>query len=143
MAVWQTPKTDWHYSIDENGDYQGDRFDYRDFNRIKNNLTYLRDLAIRLYATFYIENVGDDRKPQDYFYADEINMLERNLNAINKGTYKRDYGASPMYYDNGNTMDYIELNRLESATLDLYTRLTNQQQGLRQFTWNFGIKGGF
>jgi hypothetical protein len=39
-------------------------------------------------------------------------------------------------------MDYVELNRLESAILDLYNRLNNQADGRRNFTWNFGMKGG-
>ncbi len=37
-------------------------------------------------------------------------------------------------------MDFYELNRLEGAILDLYSRLTNEFEGRRMFTWNFGIK---
>lgn len=48
--AWETPKTDWYGETDSDGVYSGDRFDYRDFNRIKNNLQYLRDLAIYLYG---------------------------------------------------------------------------------------------
>lgn len=40
-------------------------------------------------------------------------------------------------------MDYTELNRLESAILDLYDKLTNQYESRRMFQWNFGIKGVF
>ena len=29
-----------------------------------------------------------------------------------------------------------------SAILDLYDRLTNESEGRRTFTWNFGMKGG-
>ena len=46
------------------------------------------------------------------------------------------------YVDNGRTMDFTELNRLESAMLDLYDRLSNESEGRRMFTWNFGMKGG-
>ena len=81
--AWQTPKTDWHGAVDANGVYSGDRFNAADFNRIKNNLTYLRDHAIKVYAEFNIVSLGNDRTPKDYFYADEINQLEANLVTIN------------------------------------------------------------
>lgn len=140
--MWQTPKTDWHGTVDTEGHYIGDRFNAVDFNRIKNNLDYLREMAIKLYKEFSIVSLGADRTPQDYFYADEINQLEANLNTINANTFKVSYGSTPTYVDNGNTMDFAELNRLESATLDLYDKLKNQTDGRRMFTWNFGMKGG-
>lgn len=140
--AWVKPKTDWHGSVDEAGVYSGDRFNAVDFNRIKNNLAYLRELALTMYDKFDIVSLGNDRTPKDYFYADEINKLEQNLVTINNKTLRRSYGAAPNYTDNGNTMDFVELNRLESAILDLYNRLTNQSEGRRMFKWNFGMKGG-
>lgn len=139
--AWTTPKTDWQGSTSD-GVYTGDRFNAVDFNRIKNNLIYLRELAIQMYATFTIETVSDDKAVGDFFYADEINAMEQNLATINSNTIKRSYGNTQTFEDNGNTMDYAELNRLESAILDLYDRLTNQHDGRRMFEWNFGMKGG-
>lgn len=141
--AWQTPKTDWHGAIDSEGNYIGDRFNASDFNRIKNNLTYLRDLASRLYDEFSIASLGGDRTPADYFYADEINQLEKNLDTINSNSLKRSYGTAPVYVDNGNTMDYVELNRLEGAILDLYNKLTNQYNGRRNLTFMLGAKEDF
>lgn len=140
--AWTTPKTDWYGANDENGVYHGDRFNAVDFNRIKNNLAYLRELAITMYAEFSIVSLGSDRTTSSYFYADEINQLEQNLVTINANTIKRSYGSSPTYNDNGKTMDYRELNRLEGAILDLYDKLTNQSDGRRTLEWNFGMKGG-
>lgn len=140
--AWETPKTDWYGETDAEGIYTGDRFNAVDFNRIKNNLEFLRDLAITMYEEFAINKLGDDRTAKDYFYADEINDLEENLNTINTKSINRSYGSPPTYYDNGNVMDFTELNRLESAILDLYNRLTNESEGRRMFTWNFGMKGG-
>lgn len=140
--MWQTPKTNWYGAVDANGVYSGDRFNAVDFNRIKNNLQYVRDLAITLYKEFDIVSLGDDRTEKDYFYADEINQLEVNLNTINNNTLKLSYGTAPTYVENGNTMDFAELNRLEGAILDLYDKLTNQSEGRRMFQWNFGIKEG-
>lgn len=139
--MWTTPKTDWHGEVID-GVYIGDRFNAVDFNRIKNNLQYLAELAVKMYDEFSIHSLGSDRTPKDYFYADEINKLEQNLNTINSKSLKRSYGNTPIYSDNGNTMDFVELNRLEGAILDLYDRLTNQAEGRRTLTWNFGMKGG-
>lgn len=139
---WETPKTDWHGSVDSEGNYVGDRFNAADFNRIKNNLDYLREIIIKMYDEFSLVSLGADRTPVDYFYADEINQLEENLNTVNNNSIKMSYGTAPIYFDNGNTMDFIELNRLESAILDLYERLINEYNGRRMFTWNFGTKGG-
>lgn len=139
--AWSTPKTDW-YGETTDGVYSGDRFNATDFNRIKNNLEYLRELAIKMYDEFNIHSLGSDRAVGAYFYADEINKLEENLNTINSKSLKRSYGTTPVYADNGNTPDFKELNRLEGAILDLYDRLTNQSDGRRTFTWNFGMKGG-
>ena len=51
--------------------------------------------------------------------------------------------AYPVSYTHlGNTMDFAELHRLASAILDLYDRLTNESEGRRMFTWNFGMRGG-
>lgn len=140
--AWETPKTDWYGATDADGNYAGDRFNAADFNRIKNNLDYLRELAIKLYEEFSLVSLGEDRTPVDYFYADEINQLEENLNTVNDNTLQRSYGTAPTYVDNGNVMDYVELNRLEGAILDLYDRLINESEGRRMFTWNFGMKGG-
>ena len=140
--MWVTPKTDWHYELDSDGLYIGDRFNAVDFNRIKNNLEYLRGLAIKMYDEFTIHALGTDRTPTDYFYADEINQLEENLNTINYNSIKRSYGTAPSYTANGNIMDFTELNRLEGAILDLYDKLSNQNDGRRTFTWNLGMKGG-
>lgn len=139
--AWEAPKTDWFGQMVD-GVYVGDRFNATDFNRIKNNLSYLRELALKMYDEFTIHSLGEDRTPVDFFYADEINKLEENLNTINSNTIKRSYGVAPTYTDNGNTMTFTELNRLESAILDLYDRLTNQSEGRRTLQFNFGMKGG-
>ncbi len=139
--AWETPKTDWYGEVVD-GAYVGDRFNATDFNRIKNNLSYLRELAIKMYEEFSINNIGNDKIPSDFFYADEINKMEQNLDTINSKTIKRSYGTAPTYSDNGATMTFTELNRLEGAILDLYDRLTNEREGQRNLQWNFGMKGG-
>lgn len=57
---WTTPKTDWYGYTDGDGIYHGDRFNTEDFNRIKNNLAYLREIAVAMYQEFSINDLGDD-----------------------------------------------------------------------------------
>jgi len=134
MATWQTPKTDWVSS---------DYFNAADYNRIKNNLIYLRDYAVKLYEKeFSIGTVSEDKTYSDFFYAEEINQMETNLVTITSNSVKTSYGTAPTYAANGKVMDYVELNRLESAILDVYSRLTNVENGRRMFEWNFGFEGG-
>ena len=54
---WSTPKTDWNGETVD-GVYTGDRFNAVDFNRIKNNLEYLRELAIKMYDEFAIQSLS-------------------------------------------------------------------------------------
>ena len=132
--AWVTPKTNW---------VAGDYFNASDYNRIKNNLAHLRDMAIALYPTFDILPVSNDKSIGDFFYVDEINAMEMNLETINTHTMNQDYGTTPSYADNDRMPRYVEFNRLESATLSLYSLLTNQKEGQHHFEWNFGIGGMF
>lgn len=137
--AWTTPKTDWYGSTDANGVYTGDRFNASDYNRIKNNLLVLYAFALEQYKAFDIKDMGTDKTYSDYLYADEINTIEKNFKAINNGTLKGSYGDMPTYYDNGSMMDYKELNRLESAMLDIYNKLSIVRTSKRRFIWQFGM----
>lgn len=140
---WQPPKTDWYGETDSGGTYRGDRFNSEDFNRIKNNLIYLQEVANSMYAAFSINDVGNDRGKEEYFYADEIALLQENIDIIAEKTIGSDYGEYPNYIANGKLFDFNELNRIESATLDLYNKLINQYKGRRMFTFMLGLKGVF
>lgn len=137
---WIKPKTDWSISYDVDGNYTGDYFNIVDYNRIKNNMAYLHMMASKLYSDFKILDQGEDKTYSDYLYADEINTLEENFQTINEKSINKNYGESPSYTTNGIIMDYIELNRLEGAMLDLYQNIKNAYYGRRMFTWNFGIR---
>lgn len=142
MASWIEPKTDWYGFSDGNGTYFGDRFNVEDYNRIKNNLNYLHTIAIVMYPDFSISDMGEDKQKNDYPYADEINAIESNLEIISKNTLARNYGETQVFMPQGNTFDYEELNRIESATLDLYNKLINQFRGRRMLQFQFGTNGG-
>ena len=79
--MWQEPKTDWVIT---------DSFNFEDYNRIKNNIAYLRELSRTLYIDFPYENMGDDKTGYaDFPYAEEFNNLEDNLESIKDNTFGR------------------------------------------------------
>lgn len=146
MAItiaWVAPKINWYGHTDAEGIYHGDRFNAEDYNRIKNNLQFLRNLAVTLYPDFDIEDMGDDKCEEDFPYADEINRMENNLDTIVASTLKKNYGSPPIFVDNGAFIDYTELNRIESATLDLYNKLVAQHEGRRMLTFMLGSREVF
>lgn len=142
MALWETPKTDWHGFVNGNGDYEGDRFNSTDYNRIKNNIQYLRNMAVEMYKEFDIEPLPD-KGAADYPYADEINTIETNLETVAANTFRKNYGQKIIFSDNAAFIDFNELNRIESATLDLYNQLSNQHEGRRMLTFMLGPREVF
>lgn len=139
---WSTPKTNWNASHDEAGNYTGDYFNCSDYNRIKENLIYLRNIGVVTHPDFVIKDLGTDKTVEDYLYADEVNLLEETLDTINQNTLNMQYGNTKTFAENGSMIDADELNRIESAILDLYNRITNEAAGRRKFNWCFGMKGG-
>lgn len=127
---WTEPKTNWTAS---------DRLNAEDYNRIKNNLTYLHELGTELYPSFSFADMGEDKGVADHYFAREFNALESNLAAINNGTYPRDYGPWQTFADNGVFIGYEELNRLESATLGIYHMLTAQKKCVNRLAITLGI----
>ena len=127
---WIEPKTDWTSQ---------DTFNFSDYNRIKNNIAYLRERAVKLVKPFEIQDMGDDMTPYaELFEASKFNTIEQNLETINNNAYLKDYGTKQTFYDNGVFIAYAELNRIESATLDIYNMLGRQEIGLRRLAFRLG-----
>lgn len=142
MATWTTPKTNWRGTSAEDGTYTGDYFSYVDFNRIRNNLDYLTDLAGQLYVLRLTGDLPSTKVVTDYPYADEINLLEKRLHEINAQSIKRSIGTQKTFYDNGAFIDADELNRIESATLTLNRILTEQAGGRKMLRFRLGLPSG-
>lgn len=127
--MWTSPKTNWKSS---------DYFNIEDYNRIKNNLDYIHVMALELYSEFPFAEMGEDKTYSDYYYADEINRFESNLEGINTGTFPRSIGESVTYYDNQPFIDYIELNRIEAGIYAIYKILYGQSKGRRRLSFRLG-----
>lgn len=131
--AWIEPKTDWTSST---------RFNIEDYNRIKNNLTYLHDVALVRIGTFDIEDMGsdlvvgvDESKNWD---VNVFNAFENNLHTISNKIINADIGGKKTFYENGVFPDFAELNRIESVMLRNKNALDNLSAGLRRIPFKFG-----
>jgi len=128
---WTDPKTDW---------VSTDKFNYSDYNRIKNNLMYLQYLAADLNRSFEVTDLGDDIDSYEHLWtATEFNALETVLDAINDATISYDIGSTQTFESNGPFIMYTELIRIEEACLNLYTLLLNLYTGRRTLTAVLGF----
>lgn len=117
--AWETPKTDWT---------DNDRFNISDYNRIKNNLNYLQELGSEIYSFFEIDDMGEDKTSYaEYWKPAEFNLFESNLDLIKEVFPQSDIGIRKTFFENAPFIDYIELNRIESAMLNYYQMGTTQK----------------
>ena len=130
--MWTKSKIDWEMSS---------RFDMRDYNRIKNNLDYLKELFLNLQPTVPWQNMGADKGYTDYPYADDINKFEDNLDTLNNSFINLGIGDKKTFYENQPFIDFNELNRIEKGIMMLYTHLegSSRARPTLKFTLNGGI----
>lgn len=130
VTLWHTPKTNWKPT---------DRFNFVDYNRIKNNLTWLHEKAQELWKPFDIEDMGDDITDySSYWKVRFFNAWEENLEIINKNIFTQDYGERQIFFENGAFIQWNELNRIESAILEMRDILDRQEAGLRRLSFRLG-----
>ena len=130
--AWTEPKIDWSAGTGASI-YDGDRFTYRDFNRIKNNIMYLYELATQIYPInaeiarreadpsyyFTLTDGYADRTITDFIYADEANFFEERLDFLKTTTGVQTPGSKSTFNDNGIFMHANQLNYIEQLTKDL------------------------
>ena len=145
--AWITPKTDWKAQYNGAGEYVADFFNIEDYNRIKNNLVYIRNLATGLFYGVPTISVGVDKHypianspdwNNDNFFADEINLIEDGLEKLDNFIKLFNHGKKKTFYENGRFIDYTELNRIESAELELYTYIKDSIAGKMHLAIHFG-----
>jgi len=148
--AWTTPKTDWKAEYSNINIYLGDFFNVEDYNRIKNNLKYIDDRAKELFSNIPTFNPGEDKHfptpgspnfNNDNIFADEINAIENGLKGIQDAIGLFDYGDTKLFYENGAFIDYKELNRIESAFLDLYEHIESSIAGKLRLSYRLGQRG--
>lgn len=118
--AWITPKTDWT---------EDDFFRPEDWDRIRFNLEYLRELAVIYFMPFAIAATAD-KTVKSWLYAGDLNAIEENLTTISERTARFDVGDAKVFQANGPSIDYMELNRIESACITIRTGLQKYLDGL-------------
>ena len=142
--MWQEPKVDWKVTYDENGDYLGDFFNAEDFNRIKNNIAHLYDIARVLFPDIRpVQGWRQDKTYRDYLYADDMNMLVENLVKLADLMRVSIPLGDDEYYENYATMTHEELNSIEEWTDRIRDMLQNTVDGRRKLRFNLGIREDF
>ena len=140
---WITPKTDWTYEYDVAEDYLRDYLNIEDYNRIKNNLNYLQIIASDLFPPYNFIVLGADKTYEDWWYADEFNKLEEVVEKLRKLTPPSTQvliGNRMTFFDNGKIIDYVELNRLENATLLLHDYFDSIIRGAFRTQFRAGVR---
>lgn len=132
MAVeWTIPKTDWKST---------DRFNFVDYNRIKNNLLWLHEKVSKLYRPFEIKDMGEDITDYlSYWKVQYFNAFEKNLDIINNHMFTKDYGVAQRFFENGPFIQWTELNRIEGTILKMRDILDRQEAGLMRFSFRLGM----
>lgn len=128
---WATPKTNWK---------QNDRFNSEiDYNRIKNNIGYLKGEYLKLYFPVKFYELSEDKHGYEGIpQYDEFNNMELTLANLVKGTHTLDIGLVSLFYPDTPFVDWIELNRLEKGTVILYNGLKSQQDNIRKLAFTLG-----
>lgn len=129
--MWVNPKTNW---VPEDDVLSSD------YNRIKGNLNFLKELAFTLYFPFPFEEMGADKSEAEYPYADEINLLADNLEQLAAKSYHVEVGTKTVYEENGPMIAYSDLNRIESATLSLYDNMNRIKAEKLRLPFRFGAR---
>lgn len=142
--AWQEPKTDWTAQ---------DAFNYKDYNRIKNNLSYLHNQACAEWGNFDIEEMGEDllapedvepgSPPEKFMYdAMRFNGFEANVDTINQHMLKKDYGFRQTFYYNGAFPKPEEFNRIEAAMLNMKRINDGKKSGKIRLAFRLGAPKG-
>ena len=134
---WIEPKTDWDIT---------DYFNIDDYGRIVNNIAYLKEYAktilLNLENVEFSENIVNDKTYSSMIYASEINAIEDKLEELNLKTYAINIGEKKTYYPNEKTMDYNELNRIETACLNIFKTISSHINEIQRFPFTLGGQKG-
>ena len=131
--AWTEPKTNWT---------KDDFFNIEDYSRITNNVMYLKDFLDSLFYGLSDMQSMSEKNISEPIYAREINDIENNIELLNIETYKLEIGETKEYFPNQRTMDFNELNRIEKAMFDIYTKMKKHKELLTRLSFRLGNQKG-
>lgn len=132
-TYWTDPKTNW-----KNGDYFNLDPDYE---RIKNNITYVQELTNKVNARVEIDAMGD-YAITEYPLAAFLNTIATNIEKLSKSMFLVTPTAEmPMHVGNGPGWTAEELNDIEGNLLNMYEELSRQYALVPRLDIMMGIGG--
>lgn len=131
--AWIEPKIDWVAS---------DFVNSEDYNRIIGNIAYLKAYLDDLFYSLSEISIGENETITGIPYARKINAIETALEQLNLETYGFDIGETKEYLPNTRTLDFVELNRIESAILLLYNTMVAHKNALPRLAFTLGGQKG-
>ena len=130
--AWIAPKTNW---------VSTDYFNAVDYNRIKNNLAHISGMVSSLFVDAEFDGeILPDATFVDRPSAYKLNQIELRLESIAE-LIGADYGTTVTFSDFGLSIRWDELNRIESASLDLHDSIQNQLSSLPMLSFTLGLQG--
>lgn len=126
-------KNEWRYT---------DYFQHTDYNRIAGNINYLKAYLDTLFAELTNTSTIEEKTAKSLIYAREINAIETALETLNLETYKFDIGETKEYMANTRTLNFEDLNRIESAIFMLAEQMTNHKENLSRLAFRLGGQKG-
>lgn len=134
-----TPYTAWTIQYDSEGEYTGDFFNVEDYDRIKQNIEYLREYAYFLYGDFTLRGMVAVTV-ESYGYASTIDALDANLEAIAANTFRPpDMMPVKQWRGNQPPPGADDWNRIENTCLLLFEQFERQFACLPKLA--FELKG--
>ena len=134
-----TPYTAWTIQYDSEGEYTGDFFNVEDYDRIKQNIEYLREDAYFLYGGFTLRGMVAVTV-EGYGYASTIDALDANLEAIAANTFRPpDMLPVKQWHGNQPPPGADDWNRIENTCLLLFEQFERQFACLPKLA--FELKG--
>lgn len=130
---WIEPKTDWTSS---------DYFNAEDYNRIIGNVIYLKAFSDALFNSLTNVSLGEEKTKISLIYAREMNNIESSIDKLNFETYRLDLGETKEYLPNTRTLNFEDLNRIESAILLLYNTMVAHKNALQRLAFTLGGQKG-
>lgn len=134
-----TPYTAWTIQYDSEGEYTGDFFNVEDYDRIKQNIEYLREYAYFLYGGFTMRGMVAVTV-ESYGYASTIDALDATLEAIAANTFRPpDMLPVKQWRGNQPPPGADDWNRIENTCLLLFEQFERQSACLPKLA--FELKG--
>ncbi|MEY8357100.1 hypothetical protein AALB39_27665 [Lachnospiraceae bacterium 54-53] len=117
-----------------------DYFNVADYNRIKSNICYLKQIADALFDSVEFVNMGSDKSWEEYPTPEEFRLMEQNLNYICEASGLPAEQYSP-HLGNQPFSSYEDLNQIEDACQKLFDRLYGIIKARRRLPFTLGKRG--